>query len=155
MLPLIILAGPTTSKKSDTAIALAEKLDSEIIGADSMQIYKYFDIGTAKASIDDRARIPHHLIDILEPAEEFTAFDFALNNEQRRIVQQAKFMFAHRWNRVPCRRRSRVRPRGASIRNRDFIARIRSSYRRTLLMMIIMVFLRAGRTHQEQGAEHE
>ena len=76
MLPLIILAGPTTSKKSDTAIALAEKLDSEIIGADSMQIYKYFDIGTAKTSIDDRARIPHHLIDILEPDEEFTAFDF-------------------------------------------------------------------------------
>ncbi len=76
MLPLIILAGPTTSKKSDAAIALAEKLDAEIIGADSMQVYKYFDIGTAKASTEDRARIPHHLIDILEPDEEFTAFDF-------------------------------------------------------------------------------
>ena len=76
MLPLIILAGPTTSKKSDTAVALAEKLDGEIIGAASMQIYKYFDIGTAKVSLEDRARIPHHLIDILEPDEEFTAFDF-------------------------------------------------------------------------------
>ena len=76
MLPLIILAGPTTSKKSDIAIALAEKLNGEIIGADSMQIYKYFDIGTAKASPEDRARIPHHLVDILEPDEEFTAFNF-------------------------------------------------------------------------------
>ena len=78
MLPLIILAGPTTSKKSDTAIALAEKLKGEIISADSMQIYKYFDIGTAKASPENRVRIPHHLVDILEPDEELTAFDFKL-----------------------------------------------------------------------------
>jgi len=48
MLPLIILAGPTTSNKSDTAIELAEKINSEIISADSMQVYKYFNIGTAK-----------------------------------------------------------------------------------------------------------
>ncbi|MCH8157158.1 MAG: tRNA (adenosine(37)-N6)-dimethylallyltransferase MiaA, partial [Nitrospinae bacterium] len=76
MLPLIILAGPTTSKKSETAIALAEKIDAEIIGADSMQVYKYFDIGTAKPSREDRERIPHHLIDFLEPDADFTAFDF-------------------------------------------------------------------------------
>ena len=76
MLPLIVLAGPTTSKKSETAVALAEKLDAEIISADSMQVYKYFDIGTAKLSHKDRGRIPHHLIDFLEPDEEFTAFDF-------------------------------------------------------------------------------
>ena len=76
MLPLIILAGPTTSKKSDTAIELAERINSEIISADSMQVYKYFDIGTAKATAEDRARIPHHLIDILEPNQEFSAFDF-------------------------------------------------------------------------------
>ena len=76
MLPLIIIAGPTTSKKSDTAIELAEKLNTEIISADSMQVYKYFDIGTAKVSPEGRARVPHHLIDILEPTENFTAFDF-------------------------------------------------------------------------------
>ena len=76
MPPLIILAGPTTSKKSDTAIELAEKINSEIISADSMQVYKYFNIGTAKATPADRARIPHHLIDILEPDQGFSAFDF-------------------------------------------------------------------------------
>ena len=63
MLPLIILAGPTTSKKSETAIELAEKINSEIISADSMQVYKYFNIGTAKVTPADRVRIPHHLID--------------------------------------------------------------------------------------------
>jgi len=76
MLPLIILAGATTSNKSDTAIELAEKINSEIISADSMQVYKYFNIGTAKATLADRARIRHHLIDILEPDQEFSAFDF-------------------------------------------------------------------------------
>jgi len=76
MLPLIILAGPTTSGKSDAAVELAEKLDGEIINADSMQVYRYFDIGTAKPSPEARRRVPHHLIDILEPDEEFNAFDF-------------------------------------------------------------------------------
>lgn len=57
-------------------MALAEKLDTEIINADSMQVYKYFDIGTAKPSLEVRQRIPHHLIDILEPNETFNAFDF-------------------------------------------------------------------------------
>ncbi|MZH02859.1 MAG: tRNA (adenosine(37)-N6)-dimethylallyltransferase MiaA, partial [Nitrospinae bacterium] len=76
MLPLIILTGPTGSGKTETALALAQKLDTEIISADSMQVYKYFDIGTAKPSLDVRDEIPHHLIDILEPDEEFNAFDF-------------------------------------------------------------------------------
>lgn len=76
MLPLIILTGPTTSGKSETAQALAESLGTEIINADSMQVYKYFDIGTAKPPREIRERIPHHLIDILEPDQEFNAFDF-------------------------------------------------------------------------------
>ena len=76
MLPLIILTGPTGSGKSETALALARKLDTEIISADSLQVYKYFDIGTAKPSLAAREEIPHHLIDILEPDEEFNAFDF-------------------------------------------------------------------------------
>ena len=76
MIPLIVLTGPTTSGKSKTALALAKKLNTEIISADSMQVYKYFDIGTAKPSAEERQRIPHHLIDILEPDEEFNAFDF-------------------------------------------------------------------------------
>jgi tRNA dimethylallyltransferase len=76
MLPLIILSGPTASGKSKTALALAEHLGTEIISADSMQAYKYFDIGTAKPSQAERERVTHHLIDILEPDEEFTAFEF-------------------------------------------------------------------------------
>ena len=76
MLPLIILAGPTTSKKSLTAISLAELLGTEIINADSVQVYKYFNIGAAKPSLQERKGIPHHLIDILEPDQEFSAHDF-------------------------------------------------------------------------------
>ena len=78
MIPLIVLTGPTTSGKSKTALALAKKLNTEIISADSMQVYKYFDIGTAKPSAEERQSIPHHLIDILEPDEEFNAFDFKI-----------------------------------------------------------------------------
>ena len=76
MLPLIILSGPTASGKSETALTLAEHLDAEIISADSMQIYRHFDIGTAKPSQAERERVPHHLIDILDPEEKFTAFEF-------------------------------------------------------------------------------
>ena len=78
MIPLIVLTGPTTSGKSETAVALARKLNTEIISADSMQVYKYFDIGTAKPSAKARQTIPHHLIDILEPDEEFNAYDFKI-----------------------------------------------------------------------------
>jgi tRNA dimethylallyltransferase len=76
MFPLIILAGPTASGKSEAAVALAEHLDTEVISADSLQVYKYFDIGTAKPSLEARQRVVHHLVDILEPDVEFTAFDF-------------------------------------------------------------------------------
>jgi tRNA dimethylallyltransferase len=76
MLPLIILTGPTGSGKSETALALARKLNTDIISADSMQVYKYFDIGTAKPSLAAREEIPHHLIDILEPNQQFNAFSF-------------------------------------------------------------------------------
>lgn len=70
------MAGPTASGKSETALALAERLDTEIVSADSMQVYKYFDIGTAKPSRAIRQKVVHHLVDILEPNEEFNAFEF-------------------------------------------------------------------------------
>jgi tRNA dimethylallyltransferase len=85
MLPLIILSGPTASGKSKTALALAEHLDTEIISADSMQVYKYFDIGTAKSSPVERERVTHHLIDILEPREEITAFEFKEKASRNKI----------------------------------------------------------------------
>ena len=66
-LPLIIILGPTGVGKTSLAIALAQRLGGEIIGADSRQIYKYMDIGTAKPTAEEQARVRHHLIDIAPP----------------------------------------------------------------------------------------
>ena len=65
--PLIIILGPTGVGKTELAISLAQVLGGEIIGADSRQIYKYMDIGTAKPTAEQQALIPHHLIDIVRP----------------------------------------------------------------------------------------
>ena len=73
---LLIICGPTASGKSDLALGLARELDAEIVNADSMQIYRGMDIGTAKATAAQRAEIPHHLIDIIDPDKNFSAADF-------------------------------------------------------------------------------
>jgi tRNA dimethylallyltransferase len=65
----LILTGPTASGKSSLALELAERLNAEIIAADSMTLYRGMDIGTAKPSVSDRSRVPHHLIDVLDPWE--------------------------------------------------------------------------------------
>lgn len=70
--PLLILAGPTASGKSEIAIELAARIGAEIVAADSMQVYRGLDILSAKPSPADRARIPHHALDIAEIAEDFT-----------------------------------------------------------------------------------
>lgn len=77
IIPLIIIAGPTAVGKTVVALELAERLNGEIIGADSRQIYRSMDIGTAKPTVPERARIPHHLIDIRDPHETYSAADFA------------------------------------------------------------------------------
>ena len=69
---LIVIAGATATGKSDTAVALAERIDGEIINADSMQLYRGMDIGTAKLSFAERRGIPHHLIDTLDVDEDAT-----------------------------------------------------------------------------------
>ena len=76
MYPIIIIYGPTAVGKSSVAIELAKMLDGEIISADSMQIYKGLDIGSAKVSLDEMQGIPHHLIDILEPNDDYSASNF-------------------------------------------------------------------------------
>ena len=81
MIPLIIIAGPTATGKSERSLHLAKRLNSEIISADSMQIYRYFDIGTAKPDIKDRKTIPHHLTDIINPDEEYSAGKFKKDAE--------------------------------------------------------------------------
>jgi len=74
--PLIVIVGPTASGKSGVAIELAEQLDGEIICADSRTIYTGMDIGTAKPSKADQARVPHWGLDIVTPGEPFSAADF-------------------------------------------------------------------------------
>lgn len=74
--PLIILTGPTAVGKTSTSIELAKRINGEIISADSMQVYKHMDIGTAKIMPVEMQGIPHHLIDILEPEEEFNVAEF-------------------------------------------------------------------------------
>ena len=75
--PVIVLAGPTGSGKSELAVRLAESFGGEVINYDSMQIYRGFDIGTAKPSQEQRRRVPHHLFDIVDADVEFTAGDYA------------------------------------------------------------------------------
>lgn len=74
--PLIIIAGPTACGKTDISIKLAKELNGEIISADSMQVYKFMDIGTAKAPYDEMQGIRHYLIDELYPDEEFNVMIF-------------------------------------------------------------------------------
>lgn len=74
--PLVILTGPTAAGKTKLSVALAEAIGGEIISADSMQVYRRMDIGSAKIRPEEMKGIPHHLIDILEPVEEFNVVRF-------------------------------------------------------------------------------
>jgi len=79
---LAAIAGPTAVGKSEIALCLAELLNGEIISVDSMQVYRGMDIGTAKPSITDRARVPHHLIDVVDVATEFNVAQFVTLTRQ-------------------------------------------------------------------------
>ena len=74
---LICLAGPTASGKSAASMALAQRWPVEIIVMDSATIYRGMDIGTAKPTAEERARVPHHLLDIRDPAQSYSAAEFA------------------------------------------------------------------------------
>lgn len=74
--PLVILTGPTAVGKTALSIALAKNIGGEIISADSMQVYRRMDIGSAKITSEEMAGVPHHLIDVLEPTEEFNVVVF-------------------------------------------------------------------------------
>uniref|UniRef100_UPI004055CBFE tRNA (adenosine(37)-N6)-dimethylallyltransferase MiaA n=1 Tax=Candidatus Electronema sp. TaxID=2698783 RepID=UPI004055CBFE len=74
--PVIVLVGPTAVGKTELSFRLAEQFNCEIVSMDSMQVYRGMDIGTAKPTLEERARIPHHLIDIAEPDEQYDAARF-------------------------------------------------------------------------------
>lgn len=75
--PLVAVVGPTGTGKSDLALALAERLDGEIVSVDSAQVFRGLDIGTAKPTGEERARVPHHLIDVIEPSDQWSAAEYA------------------------------------------------------------------------------
>ena len=74
--PLIVLTGPTAVGKTKLSIALAKAVGGEIISADSMQVYKYMDIGSAKIRKEEMDGVPHYLVDVLDPSEEFHIVKF-------------------------------------------------------------------------------
>src|ERR687897_416408 len=74
--PLLVILGPTASGKTDSALAVARKTGAEILSVDSMQVYRGMDVGTAKPSPAERATVPHHLIDVVEPDQPFTVARF-------------------------------------------------------------------------------
>ncbi len=75
--PCLVLVGPTAIGKTDLSLTLARRYGCEIVSVDSMQVYRYMDIGTAKASAAERTEIPHHLIDVVDPDEPYDSASFA------------------------------------------------------------------------------
>src|SRR5262245_27333117 len=88
MYPVVAIVGPTASGKSELGLFLADSFSGEIVNYDSIQIFRHLDIGTAKPSPEERRRAPHHMIDIREPAEIFTAGDY--QREARRVLEEIR-----------------------------------------------------------------
>jgi tRNA dimethylallyltransferase len=93
--PVVVVTGPTASGKSACAIRLAERFQGEIVNADSMQVYRYLDIGTAKPSAQERARIAHHLIDLVLPNEIYSAGRYCVDARAaaHRVHARGKVVF--------------------------------------------------------------
>jgi tRNA dimethylallyltransferase len=85
---LVVLSGPTASGKSALALALAREFPVEIVNADSLQVYRRFDIGTAKPTVTERAEIPHHLIDVADPDEPYDAGRYV--REAERAIREIR-----------------------------------------------------------------
>jgi len=88
MYPLIAIVGATASGKSELALFLAEQLSGEIVNYDSVQIFRYLNIGAAKPTPEEQQRVPHHMIDVREPAEVFTAGDY--QREARAVLEDIR-----------------------------------------------------------------
>jgi len=80
--PLVVICGPTAAGKTALSLELAERVGGEIVSADSRQVYRGMDIGTAKATAAERARVPHHLLDVAEVDEDFSVADFTGQGRQ-------------------------------------------------------------------------
>lgn len=91
--PLLVVVGPTASGKTELAIRLASRLGGEIVSADSVQVYRHFDVGTGKPSAEERARAAHHLVDIAEPEAGLDAAEWA---------ERARATIDELWSRGRC-----------------------------------------------------
>lgn len=83
---LIVVLGPTGSGKTALSLALAQRFDGEIVNCDSVALYREFDIGTAKPSAEERARVPHHLFDVADPTAQVTAGEYA--QQARQVLRE-------------------------------------------------------------------
>lgn len=88
MAPLIVITGPTASGKTGLALDLAERYQGEIICADSRTVYRGMDIGTAKPTTEERARVPHHLLDVVDPGQVYNAHNF--QQDAKRVIAQIR-----------------------------------------------------------------
>jgi len=80
--PLVVVVGPTGSGKTELSLRIAERFPCEIVSCDSLQIYRHFNIGTAKLTFEQRRGVPHHLIDVVDTTELFTAGDYAARGRE-------------------------------------------------------------------------
>ena len=85
---LVVVLGPTASGKTALSLALAERFHGEIVNCDSVAMYREFDIGTAKPTVSERARAPHHLLDCVEPTGHITAGEYA--RQARQVIEEIK-----------------------------------------------------------------
>lgn len=86
--PTLVILGPTASGKSQLALDIAERHNGEIIAADSRTLYKGLDIGTAKPTAEERQRVPHHMIDVLTPDQEFNVYEF--QQQARKLIAEIR-----------------------------------------------------------------
>ena len=84
--PVVVVTGPTASGKTPLAIEIAQQFGGEIVNADSMQVFRYMDVGTAKPSLDQRAQVPHHLLDVVTPDVPYSAGRYA--EEARKVAAE-------------------------------------------------------------------
>ena len=95
MVPMVVILGPTAVGKSEIAVNLARSLGGEIISADSVQAYKYLDIGTARIMPRQQKGVPHHLLGFLNPDEDFTVAQFQqlTRRKSKKYVPDINYLF--------------------------------------------------------------
>src|ERR1700676_3578803 len=93
--PLIVVLGPTASGKSSLGIALAQRFDGEVVSADSRQVYRGLDIGTAKVTLEEQALVPHHLLDVADVEVSYTVSQFQqqANSAINAMIERGKQPF--------------------------------------------------------------